>query len=146
MEAKHLFAVLAGILLIGLSNYGGAVSPPFSIRITPLLIPVIVGGVNYILYRKFFYVAAAYGFALLLFNDILVRKYAGGIHDDEGREWIFFHSFLAFRLVVVILVLFALIRTPEGESRTKSVVRQTLWVLALGGLTAILYLGMIAPI
>lgn len=146
MEAKHLLAILAGILLIGLSNYGGAVSPPFSIRITPLLIPVIVGGVNYVLYRKFFYIAAAYGFALLLFNDILIRKYAGGIHDDEGRGWIWFHSFLAFCLVVLILLLFALARNPEGESRTKSVIRQTLWVLALGGLTAVLYHGMIAPI
>ncbi len=48
-------------------------------------------------------------FGLLLLNDISVRLYAGGTHDDEGKGWIALFFLFAFIITILIMVTFAFI-------------------------------------
>ncbi len=82
---KILFSVSIGIGLIIGNNILGYVYPPFSIICTVFLLPFIIGAVNHPLYKINFLFATAYGFFLLLLNDVLMRMYAGGNYDSVGK-------------------------------------------------------------
>lgn len=104
---RKLPIVVIGLILVISSNFIGHFLPPFSIFITPVILPVIIGVINYSYYKRNYYLTVLYGFGLLFLNDILIRLYAGGDHDDEGKAWIQLFFMLAFTLCFFIMLLYA---------------------------------------
>ena len=117
---KKIFIILFGLTLVFLSNIIGHFAAPFSIMITPLLLSIIIGGLNFSLYKSTYYWTVLYGFGLLLLNDVLIRIYAGGTHDDEGKGWIMLFFIIAFLLSGLIMVFLHSIQTRQIKKRKKS--------------------------
>jgi uncharacterized membrane protein AbrB (regulator of aidB expression) len=106
LDNKLLFIVL-GLTTILIANLVGHFAAPFSIIVTPLILPLVIGAINFSLYRANYYLTVLYGFGLLLLNDILVRLYAGGIHDEVGKAWIMLFFIFAFCICVLTMTIFA---------------------------------------
>lgn len=88
-----VFSIL--ILLTLISNYLGHINAPFSISATPILIPVIASLLFFMTDLKIIPKFLCFIFSIIL-NDLLIKNFAGGIHDIEGQEWI--SSFLVIGL------------------------------------------------
>ena len=106
IDNKLLFVVL-GLTIIFISNFVGHFAAPFSIFVTPFILPLVIGAINFPLYKANYYLTVVYGFGLLLLNDILVRLYAGGTHDDAGKAWIMLFFIFAFSICVLTMTIFA---------------------------------------
>lgn len=99
---KNIFIIIAlGLLLIVVSNVIGHFAPPFSILITPILMTIIIGGLNYPIFRVSFNLTMLYSLGLLIFNDLFIRLYAGGTHDQVGKAWIMFFFLIAVALAII---------------------------------------------
>jgi hypothetical protein len=68
-------------LLIGL-NILGHYFPPFSILLSPIIIGLI--SFNSFKTKVHFSVKTIFVVSSIIFNDFLLRLYAGGTHDSEG--------------------------------------------------------------
>ena len=119
---KKIFIILFGLALVFLSNIIGHFAAPFSIMITPLLLPIIIGGLNFALYKSTYYWTVLYGFGLLLLNDVLIRIYAGGTNDDEGKGWIMLFFIIAFLLSGLIMVFFAFDSNKTDKKKKKVII------------------------
>ena len=95
---KNILAIGLGLTLVIVSNIIGHFAAPFSIFVTPILLTIIIAGINSQLYKSNFLLTVIYNFGLLLFNDLFIRYYAGGTNDQVGKAWIFlfFVNFLVF--------------------------------------------------
>jgi hypothetical protein len=62
---------------------------------------------GYPLYQAGFTKTILYNYGLLLFNDVLIRLFAGGVHDDEGKGFIALFSFTAFIIATLVMILYA---------------------------------------
>ena len=139
--AKDFIAIALGLVGITLSNIQGHFHPPFSISSTPILLALIIAGINYPLYQSNFNLTIIYNYGLLLFNDIFIRVYAGGDHDDEGRGWIFVFFSGAFILSTIAMFIYASISGKEmgAEERKKLRRQNALFVLIVAVVTGSIY-------
>ena len=112
--------------------------PPFSIFFTPALAPIIIAGINIKLYKINFPLTVLYGYGLLVINDVLIRKFAGGEHDNEGRAIIFLVSSIAFGLSVAFMLFYSFTLVNKLESKKR-------WPILIN-LTATLVIGFIIAI
>jgi hypothetical protein len=117
--------IIVGLGLILVSNIIGHFAPPFSISVSPILLPIIIAGINRPLYKSDFYLTVIYNFGLLLFNDLLIRSYAGGTHDQEGKGWIAMFFMITYILACIIMIIYSFIIVPAQIQRTKA---KSLWV------------------
>ena len=140
-DNKLLFVVL-GLMIIFISNIVGHFAAPFSILVTPIVLTLVIGAVNFSLYKMNYYLTVVYGFGLLLLNDILVRMYAGGTHDDVGKAWIMLFFIIAFCICVLTMTTFAFrlnkLDTTK-ERKILSVSTKILFVFFLATLVGIFY-------
>ncbi len=138
---KNILAIGLGLTLITGSNLIGHFAPPFSIFITPILLTLIVIGVNAQLYKTNFALTVAYNFALLLFNDVFIRFYAGGTYDEEGKGWIFLFFAIAFVVAFIVMIIYALIikQNHNKLSKTRQAFRNVFVVIAFTTLTSVFY-------
>ena len=136
-----LLLVILGLTIIFLSNLIGHFAGPFSIFVTPIVLPLIIGTINFSLYKVNFYLTVLYGFGLLLLNDILVRLYAGGIHDDAGKGWITLFFILAFSICVLTMSIFAFSQSGLYTNRKKilNISTKILFVIFLATLVGLFY-------
>jgi hypothetical protein len=138
---KNILAVGLGLTFILGSNILGHVIPPFSIQVTIVLMPLIIGGINYNLYKENFTLTVIYGFVLLIINDLFIRFYAGGTHDQEGRGWILLYFSIAFVLSVICMIAHAFLTMPLPENRPEwpTIIKGILIVLISAAVTATVY-------
>jgi len=114
---KKIFIVFIGLTLILFSNFIGHFTASFSIMITPILLPIIIGGLNFSLYKRTYYLTVVYGFGLLLLNDILIRLYAGGINDDAGKGWTMLFFIIAFVIASLTMAAFAFTSNKPNDKK-----------------------------
>ncbi|MES2618953.1 MAG: hypothetical protein V4613_13835 [Bacteroidota bacterium] len=138
---KNISAIGLGFILVIISNVIGHVAPPFSIFVTPVLMTIIIAGINFGLYKSNFTLTVIYNFGLLLFNDLFIRLYAGGTHDQEGKGWIFLFFAIAFILAVVTMIIYSFgpLKNQSKISRPKHILANILTVVIFSTLTALLY-------
>ena len=91
-------------LLIGL-NILGHYLPPFSILLSPIIIGLI--SFNSFKTKVHFSVKTIFVVSSIIFNDFLLRLYAGGTHDSEGvmviNLFFYLNSIIAFISILIFL-------------------------------------------
>ncbi|WP_210489419.1 hypothetical protein [Rufibacter aurantiacus] len=145
---KFIITITLGLTLIIVSNVIGHYRGPFSILATAILPFIIVGVVNFRLYKINFLATVLCGYGILLLNDLLIRMYAGGTHDQVGKDWIFLFSFIAFVLSTVCMLVYAFttVSIVESTSQKRRRVRNLLVVVLCGISTATFYINILADI
>lgn len=98
-----------GISIIFLANILGHYFPPFSLFTTFAYVSLIIGLVNFKLYRENFKTTIAYNFGLLLINDLLIRLFAGGNHDSAGMAWCWLMFQIGFVSSSIVMIVFSTI-------------------------------------
>ena len=104
---KKIFIILFGLTLVFLSNIIGHFSAPFSIMITPLLLPIIIGGLNFSLYKSTYYWTVLYGFGLfLLLSGLIMVFFAFDLNktDKKKKKVIIILTRIIFFFVLAFLV------------------------------------------
>jgi hypothetical protein len=116
MEGKVKNITVFGISIIVtlISNYFGHVNPPFSISFTPILIPLITSLLFFVSDIKL--IPKFLSFILfVILNDLLIKNFAGGIHDSEGQAWI--SAFLSIGLLLSLIPVFIYFFTIESNKK-----------------------------
>ena len=140
LNNKLLFVII-GLTIIFISNLIGHFAAPFSISATPIILPLVIGLINFSLYKANFYLTVLYGFGLLLLNDILIRLFAGGTHDDAGNAWIVLYFIIAFSICVLAMIAYAF-KINESETTNKqslNIVPKITFVIILATTVVIFY-------
>ena len=135
---KAELAVISGIALIIISNIIGNSSPPFSVLATPWVLTIVIAIINFPLYKTSFSKTVIYNFGLLLVNDILVRLFAGGIDDDEGKAWISIMFILSFLISTIVMFVYGSLKSENSKENTDK--RTHMKTVAFAGIvTAVLF-------
>lgn len=138
----NIVVIIIGLAFVALNNVKGHYNPPFSITYTPIILPLIIAGINYPLYKADFSGTVFYNFCLLLINDFLIRTYAGGTHDQEGKAWIFLSFAVAFVLAVITMLVYSVAISPDNKT-TKS----NILVVIMGAVvTGFIYGGLLSNV
>lgn len=98
------FKLLLSCVLIIFNNVLGHFLPPFSIFFTPF----VLGTTTYLLSSSSFEFPTRVLLIIstIISNDILIKLFAGGIHDVEGAGWInlfFFFGVTASTIIAVVM-------------------------------------------
>lgn len=135
---KEELAVISGIALIIISNIIGNSSPPFSVLATPWVLTIVIAIINFPLYKTSFSRTVIYNYGLLLVNDILVRLFAGGIDDPEGRAWISVMFILSFLISTIVMFVYGSLKSKNSKENTDK--RKHMKIVAFAGIvTAVLF-------
>ena len=128
-------------MLVTLSNIIGHFAAPFSILVTPILLTIIIAGLNFNLYKSNFLLTISYNYGLLLLNDLFIRFYAGGIHDQEGKGWIFLFFVIAFILAFITMTIYSFTTAVNRNKTTKTtnVLTNIFTLLIFTTLTGLIY-------
>ncbi|GGK63457.1 hypothetical protein ACD591_00770 [Rufibacter glacialis] len=143
---KFIIAIIIGLTLVISSNIIGYYRGPFSILATAVLPFIIVAGVNYRLYKINFLAAVLYGYGILLLNDLLIRMYAGGTHDQVGKAWISLFTFIGFVLITSSMLVYAFTTVSVTEKINRKRISNLLAVVISGLLTATFYLRILGDV
>jgi len=128
--------ILTGLLIILGANLAGHFYPPFSLMNSFLYMNIIVGLVNLPLYKINYYFTVVYNFILLLINDLFIRLYAGGNHDNEGMGW----CWLMFSVGFIIATLIMIIYWATNFKNMSTEKKPSLSIIIIGAiLTAVFY-------
>lgn len=130
-----------GLILILISNIIGYFKVPFSIIITPIILPLIIGGINSSFYKMNYYLAVFYGFMLLLLNDKLIRLYGEGTLNEEQTGWIGLFFIIAFCICILIMMVFAF-KINKADTTKKNgliILTKITFILNLATLTGLFY-------
>jgi hypothetical protein len=135
---KEELAVISGIALIIISNILGNSNPPFSILATPCVLTIVIAIINFPLYKTSFSKTVIYNYGLLLVNDILVRCFAGGADDAEGKAWISVMFILSFLICTIVMFVYASYKSTKSNENVAK--RKQMKTVALAGIvTAFLF-------
>jgi hypothetical protein len=135
---KEELAIVSGIALIIISNVIGHSSPPFSILATPWVLTIVIAIFNFPLYKTSFSKTVIYNYGLLLFNDILVRCFADGTDDAEGKAWISVMFILSFLICTIVMFVYSSMKSKNSKENTDK--RKQMKTVALAGIvTAVLF-------
>ncbi len=135
---KEELAIVSGIALIIISNVIGHSSPPFSILATPWVLTIVIAIINFPLYKTSFSKTVIYNYGLLLVNDILVRCFAGGADDAEGKAWISVMFILSFLICTIVMFVYSSMKSKNSKENTDK--RKQMKTVALAGIvTAVLF-------
>jgi hypothetical protein len=137
-SSREIQLVFLGVALIVISNILGNSNPPFSILATPWVLTIVIAIINFPLYKTSFSKTVIYNYGLLLFNDILVRCFAGGADDAEGKAWISVMFILSF--LICTIVMFVYVSYKPKKSNENVAKRKHMKTVALAGIvTAVLF-------
>jgi hypothetical protein len=146
IKDKNILAIGLGIILVIISNVIGHFAAPFSIFVSPLLLTVIIAGINAKLYKSNFILTVIYNFGLLLFNNLFIRLYAGGGHDQEGKGWIFLFFAITFILASITMTIYSFATYDSQRQIGKNVFTNFFILLLFTVLTGIIYYYVIADL
>jgi hypothetical protein len=135
---KKELAIVSGIALIIISNVIGHSIPPFSILATPWVLTIVIAIINFPLYKTSFSKTVIYNYVLLLFNDILVRCFAGGTDDAEGKAWISVMFIISFLICTIVMFVYGSRKSKNSKENTDK--RKQMKTVALAGIvTSVLF-------
>lgn len=145
---KNISIIGLGLTLVIASNIIGHFAAPFSIFVTPLLLTIIIAGINSQLYKSNFLLTIIYNIGLLLFNDLFIRYYAGGTHDQVGKAWISLFFTISFILAFITMLIFSFMSKDNKNKTLKSnnILKNIFALLILTTFTSLIYYYVIADI
>jgi hypothetical protein len=150
MTIKHqnIITITIGLTLVTVSNIIGHFAAPFSISVTPILLTIIIAGINSQLYKSNFHLTVAYNFGILLLNDLLIRLFAGGTHDQEGKAWISLYFIISFVLAFITMTIYSLttVNNQNKTANSKKVMAPFRGLLILSIMTGLIYFYILADI
>lgn len=148
IKDKNILSIGLGLTLVTVSNVIGHFAAPFSIVVTPILLTIIIAGINSQLYESNFLLTVIYNFGLLLFNDLFIRFYAGATHDQEGKGWIFLFFAIAFVLAFISMTIysFTTLDNQNKTSKIKNVLANIFALLIFTILTGLIYYYLVVDI
>jgi hypothetical protein len=115
------YLAISLVLLIVLANgYIGHFYPPKGIDFTPIVLIIdslliVFGTKNLKAFWK-----SAFIVTFIILNDILIKLYSGGSHDNEGLEWI--HFFLYLGLLPSFVILSINIIRDKNETKLSKII------------------------
>jgi hypothetical protein len=137
-STREIQLVFLGVALIVISNILGNSNPPFSILATPWVLTIVIAIINFPLYKTSFSKTVIYNYGLLLFNDILVRCFAGGADDAEGKAWISVMFILSFLICTIVMFVYASYKSTKSNENVAK--RKEMKTVALAGIvTSVLF-------
>ena len=115
-KMTNTIKIILAFLLIVLTNFLGHYFPPTSIMLSPLTIGLLTGLLLFtdlkMGYRILLVIVA------IVFNDISIKKYAGGISDLEGAGFI--NAFLFIGLIIsTVIILFKTVGLKNTNAMIK---------------------------
>lgn len=119
MENKDFKAIFSGLTLIGICNIIGHYLSPFSLFLSYLYMNFIIIYINKPLFNKNYNMTVIYSYALLLVNDILIRLYVGGTHNNAGKGWCLIMYLLS--TLIATIVMLSSITKINNENRYKKI-------------------------
>jgi hypothetical protein len=137
-SSREIQLVFLGVALIVISNILGNSNPPFSILATPWVLTIVIAIINFPLYKTSFSKTVIYNYGLLLFNDILVRCFAGGTDDAEGKAWISVMFIISFLICTIVMFVYGSRKSKNSKENTDK--RKQMKTVALAGIvTSVLF-------
>jgi len=91
---QNLVVIFIALLIVTLNGLIGHFYPPNGIIWTPLVISISTYLVAFRTTQLNPIIKSLLAFIFIALNDILLKLYAGGTHDNEGLEWILFFLYL----------------------------------------------------
>jgi len=131
-STREIQLVFLGVALIVISNILGNSNPPFSILATPWVLTIVIAIINFPLYKTSFSKTVIYNYGLLLVNDILVRCFAGGTDDAEGKAWISVMFILSFLICTIVMFVYASYKSTKSNENVAK--RKEMKTVALAGI------------
>jgi hypothetical protein len=131
-STREIQLVFLGVALIVISNILGNSNPPFSILATPWVLTIVIAIINFPLYKTSFSKTVIYNYGLLLVNDILVRCFAGGADDAEGKAWISVMFILSFLICTIVMFVYASYKSTKSNENVAK--RKEMKTVALAGI------------
>jgi hypothetical protein len=111
-DIKNSIIVVIGMVSIILFNiYGKSNNSILPITWTPIVLTIIIAGLNYPLYKSNFKRTIFYNFGLLIFNDFLIRSPVKA--DGEGQEFISLLFVMTFILSIISMIVYAYVLAEE---------------------------------
>jgi hypothetical protein len=140
MKINIFKAIVIGLSTITVCNILGHFLPPFSLSLSSVYMSFIIIFVNKPLFQANFKLTIVYNFIILLLNDIFIRLYAGGTHDNQGKGWCMLMYFLG--LFITTVIMFAYISQYGKQDKFKNI------LIIIAGLiiSVIIYWNFNAPI
>jgi hypothetical protein len=137
-KSQYLYPITIGFFIIVICNVLGHYIPPFSLMTTYIYMNIIIGKINSPLFKVSFRFTIIYSFFLLLINDYLIRKFAGGSHDGPGMAWctVMFGLTILISFVIMLIEIF---KVNKVETISKKEVTINFSVLIIGLLFTIIY-------
>lgn len=137
-KRKYFYPITIGLLIIIFCNILGHYLPPFSLMTAFIYMNIIVGIINSNLFKISFRFTVVYSFFLLLLNDYLIRRFAGGSHDSAGMAW----CTVMFVLTIIFsfaIMLFEIFNANKIEIKSKKELTIDFLVLVINLLVTIIY-------
>ena len=137
-KSQYLYPITIGFFIIVFYNVLGHYIPPFSLMTTYIYMNIIIGKINSPLFKVSFRFTIIYSFFLLLINDYIIRKFAGGSHDGTGMAWctVMFGLTILISFVIMLIEMF---KANKVETISKKEVTINFSVLIIGLLLTVIY-------
>ena len=128
---KSIIALILALITVLVNGLVGHYLPPNGIFLTPLILTITTSlvcfgakdiDINLISFLTFIFIAL---------NDILLKLYAGGRHDNEGQAWIHFMRLLG--LIPTIAILLTVIAKRKEQASIKKITSIFLFTALLVG-------------
>lgn len=143
---QYFYCITLGLLIIAVSNILGHYLPPFSLMTTSIYMNVIVGVINYRLFKTSFNFTVIYSYFILLLNDYLLRKFAGGNHDSAGMAWCTLMFGITILISLIIMIVNAIILRKKDSRENKDLLYNLLTIFIGIIITSMYYLKIQATI
>ncbi len=134
-----LLSISFGVVI--LNNILGHYFPPFSIVASPILFLIIMSFMCYRLSKQDYTITMLCSFCLLILNDVLIRIFAGGMHDHQGQGFIFLSFIISFLICFVYILIFSFMNIKENEQNHIIIIKRISILLLISiGLLSIYFL------
>jgi hypothetical protein len=115
MDLHKIYPVPLLTLLLLSSIIVGHFLPPTGILIIPIIVPIFTGIIFFTNNNFNIWAKSAIAYLFIGLNDIGLKLFAGGIHDNEGAGWINMLLMAGLVFSVIILVQNAIKDNASGN-------------------------------
>ena len=122
---KNIITLIIAIAIVIINGLIGHFLAPFEIWTTPLVLIITSLLVAFKIKNIRIIWKGVLMFLFACFNDILIKLYAGGVHDEEGYGWITLS--LIWGLIPTFFILYRISYLDDKETKRNKVMALTLF-------------------
>lgn len=137
---KLILIILIGLLLLSINIIIANFQPYVAISITTILLPIVITGINFTLYKENFDFSVGYSYTLLYLNDLIINNLPIVNNSLELKELISLTTLLTFSFCSLILFVYAFtfVNSKEELSKSKKVFHNFRSLFIFGIMTGLL--------